>query len=152
MVNSVWVTYSQAVLTPIAKPAAVVVDYAATDKSLMLSNFFTIDKGATPTLTCTKTVLPVSLPSYSGPRWINGDITSTTSKLTIVTQEPSSGTNQLGVGQSVSVALSCTYASATGTVPLAVKSNTLLVTINKAPSSTKNTTPIPPKVAPVIAN
>lgn len=138
-------------LTAIAKPAPKVLDYGATTGAfLQLSDFFTIDKNASPTLTCANTVLPTTMPTYHGAHWINGDITSTTSKLTIVTSEPSSGTsNQLGVGQSVSVALKCTYASDTGTVPLSISSGTLLVTIK---ASTAGTKPVAQPTAPVIAD
>jgi len=105
VVNSVWVTYSQAVLTPIAQPAPITVDYAATTGiTIPMSKFFTIAKGATANFSpnCARTIIPTTLPNYHGAHWIEGDISSTSSVFTIVTTEPTSGpTNQLGVGQSI---------------------------------------------------
>lgn len=66
--------------------------------------------------------------------------TSKTSSLTAITTDPSStqtngNSNYLGVGQTYTVVISCTYAADVGTVPVAVTSNVVTVTIK--PATTK---------------
>jgi len=143
------------VLTPILKPAAITVDYAATTgTTIAMSKFFTIATGATPSLSCIYGVFPVEAITYHSTtlHWIEGlSITSVNSKFTIVTKEPSSGSNQLGIGQSITIQFNCTYASATGTVPLTVNSGTMLVTIKPAPNTDANK-PVKQPTAPTIAN
>lgn len=140
-------------LTPILKPAAIIVDYAATTgTTIAMSKFFTIATGATPTFnTCKYAIDPVEATTYAGSHWIEGTITSVNSVFTIITKEPSSGSNQLGIGQSITIQFNCKYASATGTVPLTVNSGTMTVTIKPAPNTDANK-PVKQPTAPTIAN
>lgn len=140
-VNSVWLTYTQTVLTA-AKASSFNFPYntEAAKAVIPFASFFTLSNtAATPTLACGGLKVVPSwdyTPGTMGGDWLvvtgGGSFTSKTNTLTAYTTDPSpnnKNTNYLGIGQNYTVYISCTYAADVGTVPISITSNVINVTI-----------------------